>query len=266
MCSPASAPAGPVDRSPVLPAGIRAVTLDIDSVLTDLSQVQAVAWAAALDGCLASYRLDGWARGFDPRTELSPFVDGAPAARAVGAFLASRGIDFADARTALRVANGLAARQQTLVGHHLRRHGVGVRRGAAELLHGLRERGIAVAAVSPTARARRLLDAGRLAHLVDVVLDGDDRCRLHLAPRPAPALLLTAARALGAGPGETAAVDASPNGIAAARRGGFGRIVGLTAPGDLDGLTGLFHRGADHVVHDLGELLGTGGPVPAPAA
>lgn len=137
--------------------------------------------------------------------------------------------------------------------------------GTAELLRGLHDRGLAVAAVSPTARARRLLDTGQLVSSVDVVLDGDDRNRLHLPPRPDPALLLRAVRMLGARPEETAAVDASPSGVAAARQGGFGRIVGLAAPGDLDSLTSLFHQGADYVVHELGELHGAARPMPTAA-
>ncbi|MEV5508776.1 HAD family hydrolase [Streptomyces orinoci] len=142
---------------------------------------------------------------------------------------------------------------------------MGIRRGAPELLHDLRGRGIAVAAVSATARAGRLLDTGRLVRLVDVVLDGGDRHRLRLPPRPDPALLLRAARMLRAHPEETAAVDGSPNGIAAARQGGFRRVVGLAAPGHPGALTRLFHHGADYVIHDPGELLGAVRPVPTAA-
>lgn len=265
MCPPAPHSARPDSRCPALPDGIRAVTLDIDSALTDLSQVQAAAWAWVLDGYLTGEQQDTWMRAFDPGTELHLLVDGARTECAVSTFLESRGVEFPNARTAQRTGKELARRQQALVDRHLRRYGVGVRHGAAELLRGLHDRGLAVAAVSPTARARRLLDTGRLVSSVDVVLDGDDRNRLHLPPRPDPALLLRAVRMLGARPEETAAVDASPSGVAAARQGGFGRIVGLTAPGDLDGLTGLFRQGADYVVHDLGELLDTARPVPAAA-
>lgn len=261
MCPPAPDLDRLADRCPALPDRIRAVTLDIDSVLTNLSRIQAAAWASVLDGYLVDRRHDMQVRLSGPAAELDRLVGDLPATHAASVFLESRGVEFPDACTAQRTAKALAGHQQAVVDALLRRYGVGIRHGAAELLHGLRDKGIAVAAVSATARARRLLDTGQLVRLVDVVLDGDDRNRLRLPPRPDPALLLRAARMLRVRPDEAAVVDTSPSGIRAARRGGFGRIIGITAPGDLDSLTDLFRQGADFIVHDLGELLDAPHPV-----
>ncbi|MEV5508777.1 hypothetical protein [Streptomyces orinoci] len=91
------------------------MTLDIDSVLTDLSQVQAATWALALDGFLTGRQQDSRLGAFDPHTDLHRLVDGVRTPWAVSALLQERGVDFPDARTAQRTGRELARRQQTVL-------------------------------------------------------------------------------------------------------------------------------------------------------
>ncbi|WP_372404531.1 HAD family hydrolase [Streptomyces luteireticuli] len=242
------------ESCPVLPPHIRAVVLDTDSVITDLSQVQAAAWTCILDAYLEAYAPGAGLRGPEPETELPRFPDSTHPVGALVPFLEARGLEAGSLGEAMRAAHMLAVRQQAMLQRYLHHYGVGIRRGTAELLGDLRRRGIACAAVSGTARARGLLASRGLLPLLDVVLDGDDQGHRRAPARPDPALPHRAARLLGAGPQETAVVDASPYGVEAASRGGFGRIVGLTPAGDVHRMTEMFHRGADVVVHELGDL------------
>ncbi|MFD8994242.1 HAD family hydrolase [Streptomyces abikoensis] len=255
MCPLARVPERvPDDDCPVLPPRIRAVVLDADSVLTDLVHVQAATWTFVLDDYLCTHAPGSGAAGPDPQMEVARFLDGSHLLSAVTSFLEARGLPVDSFDEAARITHDLAVHQQEMLRRYLRHYGIGLRRGTAGLLTALRAQGIACAAVSGTARARGLLVARGVLPLLDVVLDGDDQARLRLPTRPDPALLYHAARLLGAGPRETAVVDASPYGVAAAARGGFGRVVGLTPAGDVQQMTEMFRHGADVVVHDLDEL------------
>ncbi|GAA0415491.1 HAD family phosphatase [Streptomyces luteireticuli] len=242
------------ENCPVLPPHIRAVVLDIDSVITDLFHVRAAAWTCVLDAYVEAFAPGAGLRGPEPETELPRFLDGTRLVGALVSFLEARGLEAGSFGEAAEAARVLAIRQQDMLQRYLHHYGVGIRRGTGELLEGLRRRGVACAAVSGTAGARGLLASRGLLPLIDVVLDGDDQGHRRVTVRPDPALPLRAVRLLGAGPQETAVVDGSPYGVEAAARGGFGRIVGLTPAGDAHRMAEMFHRGADVVAHDLGDL------------
>ncbi|WP_164543502.1 HAD family hydrolase [Streptomyces mobaraensis] len=265
MRPPTPVPESAQDTCPALPPRIAAVVFDADSVLTDLAHLQTATWGFVLDAYLRERAPGSGAKGPDAETELPAFLDDGHLTAAVTSFCELRGLGFGSLRQAVATAHDLSVRRQAILHRYLHHYGVGVRRGTAELLTDLRRRGVRCAAVSGTARARGLLTARGLVQLLDVVLDGDDRARLRSPARPDPVQLLHAARLLGADPRETAVVDAAPRGVRAAARGGFGRIVGLTPPGDVRRMTELFRHGADLVVHDLGQLRGGARAVPAAA-
>jgi HAD superfamily hydrolase (TIGR01509 family) len=105
---------------------------------------------------------------------------------------------------------------QTLTDGVLRRvaaDGVPFRPGARELLHDLKRAGIPTALV--TMSVRRMAES--IVELIDfpafdVVIAGDDSTR----PKPFPDPYLQACAALGVDPGETVAIEDSPNGIRSA--------------------------------------------------
>jgi HAD superfamily hydrolase (TIGR01509 family) len=94
------------------------------------------------------------------------------------------------------------------------------RPGALELLAAVRDAGVPVGLASNSARAfveRVLSVAGLLDGQFDTVVTAEDVER----PKPAPDLYLAACAALGAAPGEAAALEDSPIGVASAVAAGM---------------------------------------------
>ncbi len=89
--------------------------------------------------------------------------------------------------------------------------------------------------------------------LFDVRADGVVAEEEGLRGKPAPDMFLAAAQALGVGPASGAVFEDAEAGVAAARAGAFGWVVGVDRTGHADALR---RHGADIVVGDLGELLG----------
>jgi beta-phosphoglucomutase-like phosphatase (HAD superfamily) len=86
--------------------------------------------------------------------------------------------------------------------------------------------------------------------MFDVVLDGLDAPGSGLVVHPDIGLFRHAALLLGTKPGRTAVVEQTAAAVRAARRCGFGLIVGL----DRLGGDALNAGGADYVVSDLSDL------------
>lgn len=86
-------------------------------------------------------------------------------------------------------------------------------------------------------------------------MDGGEAARLGLPGKPDPALFLEATRRLGTSAEHTAVVEDALAGVEAARRGGFGRVVGVDRARTPATRAALLKHGADLVVDDLAELL-----------
>jgi HAD superfamily hydrolase (TIGR01509 family) len=135
---------------------------------------------------------------------------------------------------------------------HIRQHGVETHPGSVRYAEAVRRAGLASVVISTHPAAREILEAAGIAHLFDERLDGLDAEQMHLSGKPAPDVLLAAVRTLWVFPAEAAVFDATGPGIAAARAGGFGYVVGVERVGRPQNLR---NTGADTVVHDLTELL-----------
>jgi HAD superfamily hydrolase (TIGR01509 family) len=98
-----------------------------------------------------------------------------------------------------------------------------------------------------------VLESTGIADLFDVLIDGVVADRQKLPGKPAPDTFLAAARALGVRPKHAAVFEDALAGVAAARSGGFGFVVGIDRVGREAALRG---EGADVVVTDLAELVG----------
>jgi alpha,alpha-trehalase len=72
-----------------------------------------------------------------------------------------------------------------------------------------------------------ILRAAGLTTLFDVRVNGTDIDRLGLSGKPDPDMFLEAARRLGAPPLHVVVFEDATAGIAAARAGGFGRVIGV---------------------------------------
>ena len=231
-----------------------AFLFDLDGVITRTAALHAAAWKRLFDEYLAAHAGEAFVP-FDTDTDYRRYVDGRPRSAGVRSFLAARGIelpagtraDDADRDT----VHGLGKRKNRYFLALLDREGVRVYESAVSLLREARALGVRTAVVSSSRNCAAILRAARLTPLFDVRVDGVELERFGLAGKPAPDMFLDAARRLGVAPGRAVVFEDATAGVEAARRGGFGLVVGV---GDAEHAADLRASGADVVLADLGEL------------
>ncbi len=233
-----------------------AVIFDMDGVVTDTASIHAAAWTELFDAFLAEPAAEP-GQDHSPFTEADyqRFVDGKPRYSGVADFLASRGIslpwgDPSDPENAATIC-GLGNRKDHLFLDRLAREGVPVFESTVALVRELRDAGVGTAIFSASCHCARVLEAAGIGDLFAVRVDGVVAEDLRLLGKPDPAMLLEAARRLGADPSRTVVVEDAEAGVTAGRRGGFALVIGIDRTGHADQLR--FH-GADEVVTDLAEL------------
>jgi alpha,alpha-trehalase len=234
-----------------------AFLFDLDGVVTRTSKVHAAAWKELFDDYLRrrAVRLDETFRPFDPCADYNRYLDGKTRYEGVESFLASRSIELPmgdpqDGPEAETVC-GLGNRKNEIYLELLRRHGVETIPSALVFIQNLRLLGIRTAVVSASRNGRSILARADLRQLFDAVVDGNDVEGLHLPGMPDPAIFLEAVRRLGTSPSRTAVVDDALAGIQAARKGGFGFVIGVDRSGQTRALE---LGGADMVVSDLAQV------------
>lgn len=232
-----------------LPTGIRACLFDLDGVLTRTVELHATAWKATFDEFLVLRALRGRMPfvPFDSVSDYELYVDGRPRAEGVRTFLRSRGIELPDAEV-----ERLGDRKNERVLELMRRDGVEVYEGSVRFARAARNAGLRLAVVSSSANCADVLRAAGIDRLFELRIDGAYAREYGLAGKPAPDMFLEAAAALIVLPEEAAVFEDALSGVAAARAGGFGYIVGVDRAGHADA---LLAEGADVVVSDLNELL-----------
>ncbi len=234
-----------------------AVIFDMDGVVTDTAPVHTAAWKRLFDDVLGDERAThaGPQGPFDAGSDYYRYVDGRARQDGVAAFLSARGIEVplghsSDPAEAWTI-HGLGARKNAIYLQMLAEHGVRVFSGTVDLVRRLRAGGVPVALVTASRNARSMLASTQLTGVFDVVVDGETAAELGLAGKPDPAMFLQAARQLGVDPARTAVVEDATSGITAARRGGFGLVVGIDRAGQRDALEAA---GAHVVVADVSQL------------
>ena len=238
-----------------------AAIFDMDGVVTDSAAIHAAAWAELFDSFLAArVPAEGEDHSAFSEDDYERYVDGKPRYDGVTDFLAARGIslpkgqrsDLMDAATVC----GLGNRKDHLFLDRVGREGVpafGSTVALVRLLHGA---GVATAVFSASRNCAQVLAAAGVGDLFTVRVDGLVAEELGLPGKPDPAMLLEAARRLGADPQRTVVVEDAEAGVAAGRRGGFGLVVGVNRADHADRLRA---GGADTVVADLAEVSVRGG-------
>ncbi|WP_370115451.1 HAD family hydrolase [Streptacidiphilus sp. MAP12-33] len=231
-------------------AELDGAVFDTDGVLTDTADLHAMAWKAAFDDLLRALPAGTAERArapFDLITDYPRHVDGRSREDGMHTFLASRGLEDLAPSALTR----LAERKDRIYLALLRRQGAAPRPGVVDLLAGLRACDVPTAVVSASRHCTQVVAAAGLTGRFDVRVDGLAAARLGLPGRPEPALLLEAARRLGAAPDRTLVVEDAVVGVEAGRRGGFSPVVGVDRGA---GAELLLASGADLVVSDLTEL------------
>lgn len=248
------------DPPPLAPTGAAppydAVIFDMDGVVTDTASVHAAAWAELFEDALNDPRAGLTAPSpFEPVEEYRRYVDGRSREDGVATFLASRGADIplgqeGDPPDAWTV-HALAKRKNDLYLRRLTEHGVRVFTGTADLIRRLHAGGTPVGLVTASRNADKLLAAAEIAELFDVVVDGTVAVDLGLPGKPDPAMFLEAARRLEVDPAQVAVIEDAISGVAAARAGGFGLVVGVNRANQRAALEAA---GADVVLDDVALL------------
>jgi HAD superfamily hydrolase (TIGR01509 family) len=196
---------------------------------------------------------------FDAIADYDRFVDGRPRLDGTREFLRSRGIQLPEGTPAdppgSETVYGLSNRKNDLVLELIREKGVTVYPGSLRFVEEVRRRSLATAVVSSSANTVQVLSAAGLDGIFDEVVDGIVAERERLAGKPSPDTYLAAARGLGVDPSAAAVFEDALAGVEAGRAGGFGLVVGVDRVGQADALAA---HGADVVVTDLAELIGSG--------
>lgn len=237
----------------ITPARFDAVVFDLDGVVTDTARVHFAAWRQLFDAYLAEVAAADQA----PFTheDYLRFVDGRPRIDGVEVFLESRGIelprgepsDSVDAGTAWALAN----RKNRFFLDALAVSGVDVFADAIALADSVRRAGLQCAIVTASRNRAEVLATAGIEARFDVHVDGLDCAHLGLPGTPDPAPFLEAARRLGVEPGRAVVIEDALSGVVAARKGGFGLVIGI----DRRGLgEHLREGGADVVVGDLASV------------
>jgi beta-phosphoglucomutase family hydrolase len=241
-----------------LPDGILGCLFDLDGVITRTATVHAAAWKQLFDEFLQAHSAETGEAfvPFDASDDYGPYVDGRTRADGTRAFLASRGIHLpeggADDPPNASTIHGLGTRKNELVLERLAHDGVEVFEGSVRYVKAVRDHGLRRAVVSSSANTAQVLDAAGIADLFEARIDGVVAAERHLAGKPAPAMFLAGAEALGLQPQAAAVFEDAMAGVEAGRAGGFGFVVGVDRMGHAAGLREL---GANIVVSDLAELL-----------
>jgi alpha,alpha-trehalose phosphorylase len=147
---------------------------------------------------------------------------------------------------------GLGNRKNAIFEHLLHERGVEPYDDTVDVLRHYIAQGARLAVVSSSRNAREVLKQAGIIRYFDHIVDGEVRVRYGLRGKPAPDTFLYAAQLLNADIDDTAVFEDAVSGIAAARAGNFGLVVGVNR-----GVGGkaLLRAGADVVVDDLVEMV-----------
>ncbi len=248
----------PAKPASILRQPLDAVLFDMDGVVTDTANVHAAAWQSLFDEFLKERAdRDGMEyQPFDPRKEYRQYVDGKPRYDGVKSFLDSRRIQLPygheDDGPDRESVCGLGNRKDRHFQAWLEAHQVRSYPGTVKLIRELRRVGVKTAVFSASCNAEAVLRNAGVFDLFDAKVDGRDLVRLGFPGKPDPAMLLEAARQLGAAPGHTAVLEDAIAGIEAGVAGGFGLVIGVARGDDVDDLQ---RAGAHLLVHDVSELI-----------
>lgn len=226
---------------------VRSVIFGLDAIV-DGDRAAAAAWKSVFDPFLRTYAAVHKTAfvSFDVRADYLRYMRGKPRLEGARDFLVARDISLP-----YDDLHGLAMSQREFFLGEIRRHGLAPFPAAVGLVRRLRRQGVRMAAVSVHPDGAEMLRRAGTAGMFDVVMDGLDAPGTAVPERPDAHVYLRAAQRLNTRPAETAIVEESSAGVAAAREGAFATVVGVDRTG---GTAALEEHGANVVIRDLSEL------------
>lgn len=238
-----------LDDLPRLPdlAGFDAILFDLDGVLTPTADIHMHAWRVMFSALFVEH---GVAEYTD--RDYFTYLDGKTRYEGVAGLLASRAIDVPwgtpDDPSSATTICAIGNRKNDVFSQVLEDDGIAPYPGSLALLNALDELRMPMAIVSSSKNAEWVLTASGLRARFPVVVDGVVAAREGLGSKPAPDMFLFAARAIGVAPPRAVVFEDAISGVAAARAGAFGLVIGVDRG---TGEQALRDAGADLVIDDL---------------
>jgi alpha,alpha-trehalase len=234
----------------------KAGIFDLDGVITRTARLHQKAWRKLFE----DYRMLRRQKGkptFDPYQpeDYKNYIDGKPRHDGLRDFLESRDLKLPEGQPGDAIEDetiyGLGNYKNETFLRLIEEEGVDIYEDSVNRIRQWRDAGLKTAIISASKNCLRILQAAGLTELFDARVDGVVARARGLKGKPAPDVLLEAARELGASPGEAFVVEDALPGIRAARAGNFALVVGISRGADAEELRA---EGADVVVGRLGQL------------
>ena len=231
-----------------------AVIFDLDGVITQTQKIHAKAWKKTFDIFLQKRARDSTFIPFDISKDYLNYVDGRLRDDGVRRFLASRNIklpkgrsdDTKDIDSIVSLGNIKNSYFLELVSQ-----GIQTYKSSIELLLKLNNFGFLTAIVSSSKNCTFILQSANLNSYFNTIVDGLDLQNLDLKGKPEPDLFLEALRRLNVKPSRAIVIDDAIVGVAAGKKGAFGKVIGVDRGKQSKQ---LMKAGADLVIKDLAEL------------
>ena len=222
------------------------VVFGVEDVVVDSARSSAAAWKSVFDPFLRTWAAahETCFEPFSVHTDYLRHLHGRPSHVGARDFLASR-----DIALPYDDLHGLAASQEEFFLAEVRRHGLASFPSAILLIRRCHRLHVFTAAVATQACGSEMLKRAGVEGMFDVVLDGLDAPGTGLPVRPDAHLYLQAAKRLDTSPSRAAVIEASPQGVRAAREGGFGAVILVDAN---DGITAQDDHRADLTIRGSG--------------
>ena len=231
-----------------------AVIFDLDGVIMQTQKTHAKAWKKTFDDFLKKRARGDTFTPFDISKDYIKYVDGKPRDEGVRSFLSSRDIKLQeDSASDTKDIDSVAALANTKNIYFLElvSQGLQTYESSVELLLKLNNFGFLTAIVSSSKNATFILQSANLNSHFNTIVDGLDLQSLELRGKPEPDLFLEAVRRLNIEPSRAIVIEDATVGVAAARKGGFGKVIGVDRSRHT---RELMKSGADFVIKDLEEL------------
>ena len=235
-----------------------AMLFDLDGVLTPTAKIHAACWKRVFDEFLKRQAQETGTPfvPFELPEDYHRYVDGKPRYPGVESFLTSRNMQLPYGSPSDPPNNstvcGIGNKKDSYFSTVLKEDGIEAFPGAISLVKSLRDQHIKTAVVSSSRNCKAVLEAAKITHLFDTIMDGRVAEALHIPGKPAPDTFLQAAADLSVAPEKAVVFEDAIAGVQAGKQGQFGWVVGVA---DADNAQALLDNGADIVVADLGELL-----------
>lgn len=227
---------------------IEALIFDLDGVVTTTRELHLKAWTRLFNSMLES-------RGVSPdfsAKDYNLYVDGKPRLEGIGSFLESRKITLPPGDAGDPPGNesiyALGHKKNKLFLEYLEQNGVQVYDDAVNFIKEWRKQSLPTAIVSSSRNCKKILEIAGIDCLFDVRIDGQVSAERGMKGKPAPDIFIEAARLLDARPERSAAFEDAVSGVAAARAGLFGLVVGVAR---FENAGELLAHGADMTIENF---------------